>query len=217
MKRLVAVAVLSIMIHGAGVAANEALSFAVYLDNREIGTHRYQFAAVDNGYELISEASYDVKFLFINAYSYRHRSEELWQNGCLVAISSRTDANGEEFRVDSEQDEQTLVLSTAAGATSVTGSCPRTFAYWDRELLATTELINSQTGELAGVELVAQGSEALPWNGDAQARAFVLRNPEADIHLWYDDQDNWLGLRSTLDNGRILSYRRSDISAAAMP
>ncbi|MEA3300713.1 MAG: DUF6134 family protein [Pseudomonadota bacterium] len=190
------------------LAANEPLAFDVYLDDKPIGTHRYHFTPEGEGFRLVSEARYDVKVLFINAYRYRHRSEEQWRDGCLVAIRSRTDANGDDFRVDAELTDKGLALDTGEGKAlaPVAVDCPRSYAYWDRELLAgADQLLNSQTGELGAVRLEPRGMDELPWGG--RGEAFVLKNPEADIHLWYDGEGRWLGLRSELDNGRTLSYR----------
>ena len=191
---------------GASPLANEPLAFDVYLDDKPIGTHHYHFTPQGEGFRLVSEARYDVKVLFITAYRYRHRSEEHWRDGCLVAIRSRTDANGDDFRVEAELTGKGLVLDTGADQTLAPVTCPRSYAYWDRELLASADqLLNSQTGELGAVRLERRGTDELPWGG--RAEAYVLKNPEADIDLWYDSEGRWLGLRSELDNGRTLSYR----------
>lgn len=200
----------------AGIASEQSppkgLSFAVYLDGREIGTHYYRFTPADNGFELISEASYDVKFLFINAYSYRHRSEESWRDGCITAISSSTDANGEPFKVKAqlagEGAEEGAVLETIDAKIPVTVDCLRSYAYWDKTLLQSEQLLNSQTGEVADVKLKPLGQTPLPWAKGSSGEAYVLLNPEADINLWYDSSGNWLGLQSTLENGRTLHYQR---------
>lgn len=184
------------------------LSFAVYLDGREIGTHRYRFTPADNGFELVSEASYDVKFLFINAYSYRHRSEESWRDGCITAISSSTDANGEPFKVAGELGGQSPVLETIDAKIPVSVDCLRSYAYWDKSLLQSEHLLNSQTGEVGAVQLKSLGQTPLPWAKATSGEAYVLLNPEADINLWYDSTGNWLGLQSTLENGRTLHYQR---------
>ena len=52
-----------------------------------------------NGVALKSEAQFNVKFLFINAYSYSHKSDETWQGDCLQTITSSTDDNGEQYNV----------------------------------------------------------------------------------------------------------------------
>jgi len=186
----------------------KALSFAVYLDGREIGTHHYRFTPASNGFELESVASYDVRFLFINAYSYRHRSEESWRDGCITAISSSTDANGEPFKVTGEMLGERPVLETLEAEIPVTVYCLRSYAYWDKSLLQSEQLLNSQTGEVADVTLKALGEAPLPWAKDTSGEAYVLLNPDADIHLWYDSAGNWLGLQSELENGRTLHYQR---------
>ena len=39
--------------------------------------------------------------MFINAYRYRHKSNEVYRNGCLQKIRATTDDNGKRYRVDS--------------------------------------------------------------------------------------------------------------------
>ena len=75
-------------------------NFRVYLDDNEIGYHHYR--VVDDGamQKVISEAEFEVKFLFITAYRYEHYNEETWRGECVAEISSTTDANGERFRVE---------------------------------------------------------------------------------------------------------------------
>lgn len=196
----------------AGMAREQSLlrelSFAVYLDGREIGTHHYRFTRAENGFDLVSEARYDVKFLFINAYRYRHRSDESWRGGCITAINSSTDANGEPFKVAGEIGGELPLLETIDAKIPVSVDCLRSYAYWDKDLLRSNQLLNSQTGEVGDVELKPLGQAPLPWAKDRSGEGYVLLNPEADINLWYDSSGNWLGLQSVLDNGRTLQYQR---------
>ena len=71
---------------GLGVAAastKDELTFAVSLDDKPIGRHRFRIA--DDGATRVveSEASFDVRILRVPVYRYRHRNTETWQNGCL--------------------------------------------------------------------------------------------------------------------------------------
>ena len=50
--------------------------FRVLLDGREIGAHRFALSEVDGVQELSSEARFDVRFLFINAWRYRHMARQ---------------------------------------------------------------------------------------------------------------------------------------------
>ena len=73
--------------------------FDVLLDDKPIGVHT--FAVEDTGTQLRLEttASFDVKFLFITAFRYRHQNTEVWQDGCLSSIDAVTDSNGKELVV----------------------------------------------------------------------------------------------------------------------
>ena len=99
-------------------------NFRVYLDDNEIGYHHYRI--VDDGamQKVISEAEFEVKFLFITAYRYEHYNEETWRGECVAEISSMTDANGERFRVEGRRIGNRLEVS-GRGFPSVCASLSR--------------------------------------------------------------------------------------------
>lgn len=198
----------------AGLAAAPALTaapadyhFRVLLDGKPIGHHRFQFEERPGGYRLVSEADYQVDFLFFTAYEYEHRSEERWRDGCLVRIDSRTDDNGETWRIQGEGTDSGYSLKVNGEAGEVARDCLRTFAYWRPSLLEAEALLNSQNGELESVTLSEAVSRPLPWDGGGEATRYRLETAQRPIELWYGDDGRWLALRSELENGRILTYR----------
>ena len=46
-----------------------------------------------------SKAEFQVKFLFVTAYDYRHQATERWDANCLRTLGSVTDDNGDAFEV----------------------------------------------------------------------------------------------------------------------
>ena len=180
--------------------------FKVYLDDREIGTHSFEFEPQAGGYRVESRAEYSVKVLFINLYNYRHRATELWSDGCLAGIESTTDDNGENFRVSGEAEESGMTIAVNGETRQVEKACIRTFAYWDPGLLRSGDLLNSQTGELSPVALEDLGETPLPWDEESRGSAYLLETEEGDIHLWYDDR-RWLGLKTVVGEDRVLTYR----------
>jgi len=185
--------------------------FRVYLDDKPIGEHRFDFEASGSDfsqYTLISEASYEVKILFVPVYQYQHRSEEIWTNGCVTALRSRTDDNGEDFRVEASHGEADELRVTVNGQLQVDAeSCVRTYAYWNPRLLESEKLLNSQTGELETVSVQSLGVTSLPWDSQQLGDTLELNTENGVIRLWYGEGDRWLGLRSQLPNGRVLDYR----------
>ncbi|MCK9505273.1 MAG: DUF6134 family protein [Porticoccaceae bacterium] len=187
--------------------AKPAYIFDVFLDDKKIGSHVFSFSFNDSGYLMQSSASYNVKVLFIDFYNYSHSSRETWNNGCLEEIASATDDNGENYRITGRAEEDALALVINDEPVRHEVECPRTFVYWQPELLATEALVNSQTGELEAVTLVDEGTKPLPWSDAEVTQSYRLETQKMSIELWYGKDNHWLGLRSTLDSGRTLSYR----------
>jgi hypothetical protein len=74
----------SILLFATPLQARE-WAFDVYLDKTKIGQHIFQ---LNDAQQLISQAKFNVKVLFINAYQYQHKAVENWQNNCLTALEA---------------------------------------------------------------------------------------------------------------------------------
>ena len=181
-------------------------NFKVYLDDKEIGFHNFSMVQKEQHQEIYSSARFDVKFLFINAYSYKHDNVELWQGQCLNSINAVTDDNGDLYNVSGRADNDAFVVETAEEQNRYL-PCIKTFAYWDPEFLNETSLLNSQTGEMIAVASEFIGNETLRHNGkEVIAKRYRLHGKDLQIDLWYSDDDNWLALESLTENGRVVRY-----------
>lgn len=187
--------------------------FRVFLDDKEVGSHRVSlFNGLDNQYIQV-KAEFDVKFLFITAFSYRHKAQEAWQNGCLADIATETNNNGEELFVKAAPADQGLKISRVEGETTLKG-CVRSFAYWNPELLNASSLLNTQTGEYENVSLREFGQEAIEIEGierPALRKRILLK--KSHIDLWYSNQGDWLALKAPVSGGRTLSYYRKGLGS----
>ena len=94
--------------------------FAVSLDGKPIGEHRFVLQQRAELRELTSEAKFRVRFLFINAYHYEHSARELWRGDCLERLVARTDDNGNETVVSGEQEGGGFRVTTDGNAAGVT-------------------------------------------------------------------------------------------------
>jgi hypothetical protein len=198
---------------GLGVTAASAqdpLTFAVSLDDRPIGMHRFRI--VDDGATRVVEsaASFDVRILRVPVYRYRHSNTETWQNGCLKQLDSETDANGTRYAVDLSKTVMGYRIVTPSEAQTYEGDCLMSFAYWDQRFLRQNQLLNTQTGELVAVEIQPLGqslreiaNRTLPVEGFR-----ILAEPQnIDIQVFYNSADgHWVALESVLENGRVLRY-----------
>jgi hypothetical protein len=180
--------------------------FQVFLDDAAIGHHH--FVVNDKGAEreLTTDARFDVKVLFINAYRYVHDASERWRGNCLASLNARTDDNGKPSAVQADQQGERVQVVSPRGREAHDG-CVMSFAYWNPEILRQTRLLNSQTGQYEAVTIAAMGEERITVRGaPVQAKRYRITGPKNPIDLWYGTDNNWLALQSTLEGGRRLRY-----------
>ncbi len=182
--------------------------FRVMLDDREIGTHEFRVNPLGDGKHVEINASFDVKLLFFTAYSYRHNNIERWEDGCLTAIESTTDDNGTEYRVEGQARDEGFVVDATGDDDTVGPACTRSFAYWNPEFLDSSQLLNSQTGEIVDVEISRQADEVLQVDGQpVAAKRYALEMEDGTISLWYArESGQWLALEAPARGERVLRY-----------
>ncbi len=212
-KYLVGLAAAVITFGSAGSQQQTTYNFRVLLDNKPIGFHQFDLSQNDSVQKVASEASFDVKLLFITAFKYRHSSYETWNNNCLTAIEATTNSNGKRQEVKGDRVESVLQIGRSLGEKNLDG-CVQTFAYWNPNILDADRLLNSQTGEYVDVEVTRVGSDQLML-GSASVEAVKYKiesDPQyegkpVDITLWYDaGETTWLALESQAKGDRTLRY-----------
>jgi len=187
-------------------SAEQEWNFTVYLDDTPIGHHDFSIKQAEGYEEITSRARFDVKFLKIPLFNYRHQNVEHWSNRCLKSISSTTDQNGKVFRVDGVSRDEGFQVSTDDGDITLP-PCISTFAYWDKSFLKHSQLLNSQTGEYLEVDVEDLGEqEIMASNTSVPANLYRLTANELELELWYSNDGKWLGLKSTTRKGRLLRY-----------
>jgi hypothetical protein len=180
-------------------------NFRVLLDNREIGTHRFMLTTEGERKELTSQAQFKVRFLFLDAYSYRHEAHEVWQGACLHSLNAKTVTNGRQEKVNAVAHEGGMLVVRESGREELRG-CVMSFAYWNPAILATHELLNSQTGELVPVTVQPGGRQSVRVRGrDTLVDRYRIDGPQLHIDLWYA-QHEWVALEAPAAGGRRLRY-----------
>ncbi|MEM7708072.1 MAG: DUF6134 family protein [Pseudomonadota bacterium] len=183
-------------------------NFQVYLNDDPIGYHNFRLDPQDGGYQLLTEAEFKVKVLFVTAYRYEHENIETWRDGCLERIEARTNDNGDRLEVTGQRDTAGFELAATGGSDSLDSGCVHTFAYWDLAALQDARLLNSQTGAYQSVDVDLVGRESIDVDGEqVAADRYSLESEGLDLDLWYSPEGEWLGLTSYVKKGRQLRYR----------
>jgi hypothetical protein len=189
----------------AAPAAGGEWNFRVLLAGKEVGWHRYIVREHGAATEVESRAQFDVRFLLLNAYRYRHTARERWRGACLDELESRTETNGRVEEVSAVAYDDTMAVDGPSGDARLPG-CVMSFAYWNPRILRATRLLNSQTGELVPVSVAERGTERVNVAGrSVAATRHRLSAPNLQIDLWYAD-GRWVALEAPTPGGRTLRY-----------
>ncbi|MGI9238677.1 MAG: DUF6134 family protein [Woeseiaceae bacterium] len=205
-------AVIACAAFGGAIASYESPSvqwrFDVSLDGKPIGFHTFELQQDGAQKVLVTEASFDVKFLFITAFRYRHENTEIWDNGCLRSLDAATNSNGRELLVRGSVEEDGFSVQNAEGSQALP-ACVQTFAYWNSAILDSPQLLNSQTGVYEDVSVTPEGPDQVSVGGKSvEAMRYRLSAQAGDIKLWYATSDNtWIGLEAPAKGGRKILYQ----------
>lgn len=187
--------------------------FDVFLDNKPIGYHNYVVSADGDRRTVTTSASFDVKFLFINAFSYRHENVETWDAQCLAELTAYTDANGKETSITGNTADNAFVVSNGDSDATLP-ECVMSFAYWNPAFLNASQLLNAQTGEFEQVTFTAPQTDFVDIKGQSvEATRHELTVKGKTIKVWYSASDRrWLALEAPAKGKRVLRYQ-----AVALP
>ena len=187
---------------------SKAWEFDVALDGKPIGSHTFELQQEGAKQVLTTEARFDVKFLFVTAFRYRHENIEIWDDGCLSSIDASTNSNGDLLAVQGSVGDGRFDVTSEQGTSSLP-ACVQTFAYWNPAILDAQQLLNSQTGEYEDVKAQYEGPDSIDVAGSkVDAFRYRLSARAGDIVLWYStDESTWLGLEAPAKGGRTISYR----------
>ena len=193
--------------------------FDVLLDDKQIGYHTFSVVQEGTGQRFETEAKFDVKFLFITAFRYRHQNVESWNDGCLASINASTNSNGEELEVTGRSVDGRFELLDSSETVDLP-ACVQTFAYWNPDILQARRLLNSQTGDYENVDVTLEGDDVVSVGGEPiAAERYRLSAKAGEITLWYASEDlRWLALEAPAKGGRTIRYEPKTIpDAAASP
>lgn len=203
---LVALCVAALPALANSTEGNKSWDFRVFLDDKEIGAHRFDLVEQGGKRQLTSQARMAVKILLVTAYTYDHHDVEHWDGDCLDKLTSKTDNDGKKHHVDVERRDGKTIVRTEREIKSLR-ACALTFAYWNPVMLQQTQLLNSQDGEYVDVKITEAGADSILVRGvTTPARRFELRSKKLSIDLWYSPQGEWLSLASQTERGQKLIY-----------
>lgn len=183
-----ATSVLSAGLSLAAIPSDGEMAFKVLRKDSDIGTHSISFRR--EGEDLHVEISIDLEVGFgpITLFEYTHRNHEVWRDGRLLRLDSRTNDNGDSHEVtvrrtdDGLRVEATGIESYTAPANSIPTS------YWHPDTVAQSRMINTQTGEMVDIDIEPAGEERIAVAGEIRRATKYEVSGDIDLRLWYDPE-----------------------------
>ncbi|HEX6142432.1 MAG TPA: DUF6134 family protein [Geminicoccaceae bacterium] len=189
----------------------EDIAFQALRNGSPIGTHKLRFSKDGERLTVDIEIAFAVKFAFLTLYSYHHTNRETWENGRLVRIETRTDDNGERFRVSGRAVGDRLEIDGSSGRLTLPGDTVPS-SYWDEAMATRGEWLDTQAGSLARSAVKAQPEEMVRiGRTEVPARRYALVG-DITCDLWYHDGE-WVKLLFLGEDGSAIDYVRMAGSA----
>lgn len=193
----------------ASPAIADKWNFNVFLDGKKVGTHLFEVVDANDQRHVQSTANFEVKILFFSAYKYEHTNTERWADNCLLTFDANTKVNGKPTAVSGATGEDGFLVEKFGGQ-ELLPDCVMSFAYWNPAFLLEKRLLNPQTGEFLDVEVELMGTEDLEVRGEqVAAERYKITAQGIDLLVWYSSNNEWLGLESIAEKGRIIRYELS--------
>ena len=169
-----------------------------------IGRHTLTFAqrGADLTVTIAVEAS--LSALGIRVYHYEHQGRELWREGRMVSMTTRTVDDGVVKAVSAAFDPARGAWTGTAGAAAVTGPLMAS-SFWNSGTVRQARFLDDETGMVNAVQVTPAGQETLTLAGrPVPASRFDLVGTTSGS-VWYDGQGCWVRalFKSPVDGSMI--------------
>ena len=180
------------------------LAYEVFRNDKRIGFHHMQFTRNGGEVKVDIHIELDVRLGFIPLFSYTHQNTEVWRDGVLQSLISKTDNNGKRAFADLVLEEGSYLGRGSRYKGNLVLPIMST-SYFDPNFVRQKSLISSQDGRLLEVEVKYLGQEQVPdIAGPVEAQRFRLTG-DLKIDIWYTEDGRWV--RTEFSRGGLLSYR----------
>ena len=179
-------------------------NFTVLRGGSSIGTHSITMAR--NGAETVVDVEVEmaVKIAFITVFRLEHRNREIWRDGRLVKIDTKTNDNGKNYKIDGNARGSSFEIVVNDELSSIPSTIIPT-SYWNAVTVEQTVLLNSANGKLLDVAINRTETEQVKaWYGEVPADKYEMRG-DLDLDLWYDANKHLVRLAFE-SRGSLIEY-----------
>lgn len=182
------------------------LRFQIRRNDAPVGRHIVQFHRGTDGLRVVAQSNIDISFLGFNAYSFRYRSESLWQNGKLAVLSVNVDDDGDLTAITAKRENGELLVTGPDGEKALPTEIFPT-DHWNCGVLGSTTVLNTLTGNPNDVTIRARDRETLRTTQGTLVATHFTYDGDLVTNAWYDRDGRWVGLQFEAEDGSTIVYR----------
>jgi len=191
----------------AAAADKETRIFSIKIDNKPAGTYQMSISRPDDRtFIVVGWADVSISKLFIK-YKYTYQGTEVWKDGRLVRLTSKTNDDGKQFEVLAQADGDRLRVQVN-GKEHTTRPDVWTTTYWSlpASMLRNqaAALLDCDTGKDLRGTIQYVGTEQLTTAGQTQNGAHYRITGDVQIDVWYDAQRRLVREDALEDGHRVV-------------
>jgi hypothetical protein len=176
----------------------ETLNYTVLRDGKNIGTHAVTIEHKGSETDVSVKTDITVKMLFVTAYKFKHASQEMWNNGQLISLTSTTDDDGTPKELTARAENGVLTLdSTVKGQErrqqADVGTEPASL--WNPDTVKQSALLNTLDGQMMQIKVKDLGTENVDASGAALSAHHYSLTGDLTRELWFDDAGRLVRMR----------------------
>jgi Family of unknown function (DUF6134) len=186
----------------------KVLGFDVVRGKSKIGTHVLTFNQAGDNLIVNIAVGLKVGVGPITLFRYIHHATEVWKNGQLFSLDTKTDDNGNPNTVTGRRTETGFMVDGTKAPRYIAPDNAIPATHWNRHMLD-GPMINTQDGRLMHPTITQMGNDAIPVvrGGTIMADHFALSG-DAVLDTWYDSTPSWAGLSFKAGDGSPIVYER---------
>lgn len=185
---------------------DKLVGFWVLRDDDKIGSHQLSFRQVGDETHVEIDINLEIGIGFLTLFRYEHSNREVWRDGRLVELETKTDDDGEAYWVKAKATDKGLLVNGSSGSFLAPADIIPT-SYWNMSTVAQSSLLDTQKGRLVEVAVAPAGQESVAVEGKiVPARRFQMSG-DLELTLWYGPNDELMRIAFET-RGSDIDYKR---------
>jgi len=160
-------------------------TYEIYRGDTPIGQTVFEFYSRGADLTIVTRTSIKVRVV-VYSYASQHVATEIWENGSLVSLETKTNDDGTPFRVEGTCVANGFQVTGSEGSVvAPPGTPPKSF--WNSGILNAEQVITTKRGALVRVKTTQMGRERVAYKGGAADATRYRFETDDVIDLWYTD------------------------------